>query len=352
MWGIANWGEMIWGGASSPLPLMSPFGFLVLAALLIATGVVMQRRHAPQWAMWTLGAVVILIPLAAYAGTIGMPYTFTNGTIADADEVNANFGAVETAVNDNDGRITTAQGSADSAMSNAATAQSAADAAQGTADGAVIDAATAQSAADAAQGTADGAVIDAATAQSSADAAQGAADANTPAIATNTTAIGSNATSIASNASSIADLAALDIAGAIDSRVSFTGTWVSNLGNWGANRFSDDSRITECSSGDCSAWTVTLVLNDNQHRTVMMSHMDWTNSQSFDVWLSWDGGANFTFHKSVDSNRTGGASPYISVIRTMASNLPLGADVQIRIVAAQGRLYFEGFALSKLVLPE
>jgi hypothetical protein len=151
---------MIWGG-SLPLPLLSPLGFLVLAVLVIVSGVVVQRRHSPQWTMWTLGAAIVVIPLAAYAGTIATPNTFTNGTVADAGEVNANFSAVETAVNDNDARITTAQGTADTAVTNAATAQGTANAAiasagaaQGTATTALADAATAQSTANAAQGTA------------------------------------------------------------------------------------------------------------------------------------------------------------------------------------------------------
>jgi hypothetical protein len=58
--------------------------------------------------------VALVIPLAVAAGTVTVPKTFTNGTAADADAVNANFDAVEAAVNDNDSRITTAQSTADS----------------------------------------------------------------------------------------------------------------------------------------------------------------------------------------------------------------------------------------------
>jgi hypothetical protein len=58
--------------------------------------------------------VALVIPLAVAAGTVTVPNTFTNGTAADADAVNANFDAVEAAVNDNDSRITTAQSTADS----------------------------------------------------------------------------------------------------------------------------------------------------------------------------------------------------------------------------------------------
>ena len=38
MWGIGKWGETLWGG-TPPLPSMSPLGFLILVALLIAIGV-------------------------------------------------------------------------------------------------------------------------------------------------------------------------------------------------------------------------------------------------------------------------------------------------------------------------
>ena len=40
------------------------------------------------------------------AGPIMLPNTFLNGTTADADEINANFNAVKTAVDDNDIRVT------------------------------------------------------------------------------------------------------------------------------------------------------------------------------------------------------------------------------------------------------
>ncbi len=44
-------------------------------------------------------------PLQTMAGPVTVPNTFTSGTTARASEVNGNFSAVETAVNDNDVRI-------------------------------------------------------------------------------------------------------------------------------------------------------------------------------------------------------------------------------------------------------
>ena len=48
---------------------------------------------------------MVAIPAAAYAAVIGMPHTFSNGTIADANEVNANFGSLVTESNAQDTRL-------------------------------------------------------------------------------------------------------------------------------------------------------------------------------------------------------------------------------------------------------
>ena len=60
--------------------------------------------------------VLLAVPVVVVAGTIILPHTFVNGTPADANKMNANFIEVETAVNDNDSRITTAQATADAAV--------------------------------------------------------------------------------------------------------------------------------------------------------------------------------------------------------------------------------------------
>jgi hypothetical protein len=52
-------------------------------------------------------AALISIPIAAYAATISVPNTFVNGTVADADEMNANFEALVVESNDQDSRIGT-----------------------------------------------------------------------------------------------------------------------------------------------------------------------------------------------------------------------------------------------------
>ncbi len=53
-----------------------------------------------------LFAAIAVIPAAAYAAVISAPNTFTNGTAADANEVNTNFTALVDESNDQDGRLT------------------------------------------------------------------------------------------------------------------------------------------------------------------------------------------------------------------------------------------------------
>jgi hypothetical protein len=45
------------------------------------------------------------VPMALSASGLSVPHIFSNGTVADADEVNANFAAVKGSVDDNDARI-------------------------------------------------------------------------------------------------------------------------------------------------------------------------------------------------------------------------------------------------------
>ena len=60
-------------------------------------------------ALTVLLLVLLFVPSAG-GGQVPALTTFTNGTTADADEVNANFEAIRAAVNDNDTRITTLEG--------------------------------------------------------------------------------------------------------------------------------------------------------------------------------------------------------------------------------------------------
>jgi hypothetical protein len=56
-----------------------------------------------------LAGALTATPLVLFASSVPSLITFSNGTVADADEVNANFSALQTAVNDNDAAIASLQ---------------------------------------------------------------------------------------------------------------------------------------------------------------------------------------------------------------------------------------------------
>jgi len=71
-----------------------------------------------------LVAAVLLVATASYAATVSMPYSFSNGTIADATEVNANFNTLVTESNAQDSRIATLEASVATILSEGAILQS------------------------------------------------------------------------------------------------------------------------------------------------------------------------------------------------------------------------------------
>lgn len=97
MWGSETWGTMLWGGAPA-VPLLGPAGLLLMATSFLIGGYMMQDRRRLNW-FSTLGAIALMgMPLAAVA-TVTLPNVFANGQVADADDVNANFDVLTTAVN-------------------------------------------------------------------------------------------------------------------------------------------------------------------------------------------------------------------------------------------------------------
>jgi hypothetical protein len=68
--------------------------------------------HIDRKAVTVAGLFALALPAALYAGQVGTLASFTNGTIADADPVNANFAALRTEVNDNDTRIASLEAAA------------------------------------------------------------------------------------------------------------------------------------------------------------------------------------------------------------------------------------------------
>ena len=93
-WG-ENWGTMIWGSAAA-VPSMGWLGGGLLVALLVVTGLWRMKRVSRQVGL-TL-SLFILVPLliAPHITTWnGLTwYTFINGEVANADEVNQNFSAL------------------------------------------------------------------------------------------------------------------------------------------------------------------------------------------------------------------------------------------------------------------
>ena len=180
-WGDA-WGTMFWETSITPqVPALGIGGLILLLSGLLSAAYLASRKPTVRMGL-PMTLVLVAIPLVVAAGTLSVPNTFVNGTPADADEVNANFGAVEAEVNDNDARITSTQAAAAAAQATADAAVTDAAAAQSTADGAASTAATAHAAANSAvaiagvaQSTATAAGSDAAAAQSTADAAVTAA---------------------------------------------------------------------------------------------------------------------------------------------------------------------------------
>lgn len=116
-----------------------------------------------------------------------------------------------------DARVTAAQSTADTALTNAATAQATANGAQATADTALTNAATAQATASGAQTTADTALTNAATAQTTANTAQtsaATAQANSAAALNN-----ANVAVTTANAAHTTATSAYNLASSMDGRL-------------------------------------------------------------------------------------------------------------------------------------
>jgi hypothetical protein len=87
---------MIWGRASAAVPALSGGMLLLLSMSLMVLGYKLSRRERPpRWVPWMTGLGAALLPVALVrASTFTVPVAFTNGTVADANQVNQNFTAV------------------------------------------------------------------------------------------------------------------------------------------------------------------------------------------------------------------------------------------------------------------
>jgi hypothetical protein len=72
-------------------------------------------------AKFAVGTAIVAVAAASYAATISLPYTFVNGQIADANQVNANFNTLVAESNDQDSRIAALEGSVASLQGDVAT---------------------------------------------------------------------------------------------------------------------------------------------------------------------------------------------------------------------------------------
>ena len=72
--------------------MLTSLGLFVLAAGLLAIGSIIQFRRHRRSVAALMGLAAIMILLIAVADQISIPKVFTNGTIADTDEVSENFG--------------------------------------------------------------------------------------------------------------------------------------------------------------------------------------------------------------------------------------------------------------------
>jgi hypothetical protein len=81
---------MFWGGAHA-VPAVTFWGAVVLCACLMLAGLRLLRGRRRATGAVVL-ALALAVPLSAKA--LSLPFTFANNTVADANQVNANFAAL------------------------------------------------------------------------------------------------------------------------------------------------------------------------------------------------------------------------------------------------------------------
>ena len=100
-WG-ENWGEMVWGSSAPPaaVPMTGWPGLFLLLTVLLVTALWKMKRMPHQvgltLSVFLLVPVLIAPHISTWTGTSW--YTFINGEVADANEVNGNFEALADAL--------------------------------------------------------------------------------------------------------------------------------------------------------------------------------------------------------------------------------------------------------------
>jgi hypothetical protein len=93
-WG-EDWGTLTWGAAIAAVPTMGWLGGALLVGLLVGVG--MRRMGGRAGAALGLLLALGYAPVAE-AQTVSVPNTLANGSVAEADAMNENFGALWNAV--------------------------------------------------------------------------------------------------------------------------------------------------------------------------------------------------------------------------------------------------------------
>jgi hypothetical protein len=93
-WG-EDWGTLTWGAAIAAVPTMGWLGGALLVGLLVGVG--MRRMGGRAGAALGLLLALGYAPVAE-AQTVSVPNTLSNGSVAEADAMNENFGALRNAV--------------------------------------------------------------------------------------------------------------------------------------------------------------------------------------------------------------------------------------------------------------
>jgi hypothetical protein len=97
------WGSMTWGVIA--VPTMGLIGMTLLVGALLGAAAVLYHKNLTKGAMTCAVLATVIGPLTGIAGQVTLPHSFTNGTKADAEEVNSNFDSLRDAFNATSGRL-------------------------------------------------------------------------------------------------------------------------------------------------------------------------------------------------------------------------------------------------------
>ena len=97
-WG-EDWGTLTWGAAIAAVPSMGKLAGLVLVLGLGGLAARFIQRGRVASSLLVIGLALPMLAPVANAQTVSVPNTLSNGSLAEAEAMNANFEAVRTGVN-------------------------------------------------------------------------------------------------------------------------------------------------------------------------------------------------------------------------------------------------------------